>query len=133
MAFDISTMLPMIMSMMGNKGAEQGKENGEAVEANGSSPNNMESILKLFSGLKGGDKSSLFDMIPQNEKTKPIMEMAKLMSAKGQTEQKKAPDVEISKGSSETKPPHFENPFEPIQGFCGNEVNQTLNKLFNKN
>ncbi|MDD4840120.1 MAG: hypothetical protein PHE93_05600 [Clostridia bacterium] len=134
MAFN-PNMLPMLMSMMGKNGSEN--ENGGF---------DVETISKLISGMQGGDASSLLSMLPQNDKTKGFMDMAKnipaLMSMMGNgastnastqnTDTQNNANYE-NNAQSENKTNVFsaDNPFKAVNGFCGNEVNSALSKLFN--
>lgn len=122
MALDSSMMLPLLMSMMGKN------QDGE-----GSSGMNIETITKLLSGMQSGNSSDLFSMLPQNEQTKGIMEIAKLMGAMGKTSVQSQEETPQAQPSDDAKTNVFstENPFEAVNGFCGNEVNSALNKLFN--
>ncbi|HKL93865.1 MAG TPA: hypothetical protein VJZ69_01115 [Clostridia bacterium] len=118
MALD-SMMLPLLMSMMG-----KGKD------GDGAGGMDMEMMTKLISGMQNGNSPDLLSMLPQNEQTKGIMEIAKLMGAMGKG---KVETQEAEKPPIEGKTAAFssENPFQAVNGFCGNEVNSALNKLFN--
>jgi len=116
-----SMMLPLLMSMMG-KGGDKGEASGGL---------DMESMTKLIAGMKGGDSSALFSMLPQNDKTKGILEMAKMMSKMNEKPQEKS-DI-IIEPEKKTNVFSNESPFDAISGFCGNEVNSALKKLFDQN
>jgi hypothetical protein len=115
-----SMMLPLLMSMMG-KGGDKGGEGGMP---------DMENMAKLIAGMKNGDSSALFSMLPQNDKTKGILEMAKMMSRINEKPQEKS---DIVVGDKKTRMFSDENPFSAISGFCGSEVNSALKKLFEQN
>lgn len=134
---DLNMMLPMLMGMMG-KNKTDGENKGMDIEA----------MTKLMSGMQGNDPSALLSMLSQNGNAQGSPDMMKMLPAlmsmmgKGNqnttTTQSTSCDIpqNANFNSQQSAPPQkqsscsLDNPFQAVNGFCGNEVNSALHKLF---